>query len=64
MPKMKTRKSAAKRFELTGSGKIVHEKSGMSHLLEHESSNAKRGRQGKEVLHKTHETKVKRMLGI
>lgn len=42
MPKLKTRKAAAKRFRATGSGKIVRRKAFKSHLLEHKSSNKKR----------------------
>ena len=32
MPKMKTKRSAAKRFRVTGSGKIVHNRSGNHHF--------------------------------
>ena len=32
MPKMKTKRSAAKRFKKTGSGKIVHFQGGYRHL--------------------------------
>ncbi|WP_226583752.1 50S ribosomal protein L35 [Microseira wollei] len=42
MPKLKTRKSAAKRFRATGSGKIVRRKSFKNHLLQHKSSTRKR----------------------
>ncbi len=42
MPKLKTRKAAAKRFRATGSGKIVRRKAFKNHLLEHKSSNKKR----------------------
>ncbi len=41
MPKMKTRKAAAKRFRLTGSGKIRRRKSNRNHLLQHKSSERK-----------------------
>ncbi len=34
MPKMKTKRSAAKRFKATASGKIVRRKGWKSHLLE------------------------------
>lgn len=34
MPKMKTNRSAAKRFKITGTGKIFRRKSYRSHLLE------------------------------
>jgi len=42
MPKLKTRKSAAKRFRATGSGKIRRRKAFKSHMLEHKSSTRKR----------------------
>jgi large subunit ribosomal protein L35 len=64
MPKQKTRKAAAKRFRVTGSGKVVHEKVGMAHLLAHESSKLKRNRRGKSVLDDTATLRVKRMLAM
>ncbi|MBD2432196.1 MULTISPECIES: 50S ribosomal protein L35 [Fischerella] len=42
MPKLKTRKAAAKRFRATGSGKIVRRKAFKNHQLEHKTSNKKR----------------------
>ena len=33
--KMKTNKAAAKRFDVTGSGKVRHKKKGLRHNLEH-----------------------------
>ena len=33
MPKMKTKKSASKRFSLTGSGKVKHKKMNLRHIL-------------------------------
>jgi large subunit ribosomal protein L35 len=42
MPKLKTRKAAAKRFRATGSGKIRRRKAFKSHMLEHKSSTRKR----------------------
>ena len=42
MPKMKTKKSAAKRFSKTGSGKIKYNKSGNRHLSTKKSQNRKR----------------------
>lgn len=38
MPKLKTRKAAAKRFRATGSGKIRRRKAFKSHMLEHKTS--------------------------
>ena len=40
--KHKTNKSAAKRFKITKSGKIIRKKAGLKHLLEHKSSKSKR----------------------
>lgn len=42
MPKIKTCKTAAKRFESTGRGKIRHGSTGMNHLKMKKSSSAKR----------------------
>lgn len=40
--KMKTNRSAAKRFKVTATGKIMHRKSGKSHLLRKKSKRRKR----------------------
>jgi large subunit ribosomal protein L35 len=40
--KMKTKKSAAKRFKVTGSGKVMHRRVGMNHLLSNKPSHRKR----------------------
>jgi large subunit ribosomal protein L35 len=42
MPKLKTKKSAAKRFRATGSGKILRRKAFKNHLLQHKSAKRKR----------------------
>lgn len=42
MPKMKTRKAAAKRFKKTGSGKIKHRKAYRNHLLTKKKKKRKR----------------------
>jgi large subunit ribosomal protein L35 len=50
MPKMKTRKGAAKRFKLTGSGKVMRHHSMTSHILTNKSTKRKRNlRQSAEV---------------
>jgi len=43
MPKMKTNRGAAKRFKVTGSGKIVRRKAFSSHILTKKSTKRKRG---------------------
>lgn len=42
MPKMKTHKSAAKRYKITATGKIVRRQAGIGHLLQHKSASRKR----------------------
>ena len=42
MPKMKTKRSAAKRFKLTATGKIKIKKANMRHILTKRSRNLKR----------------------
>ena len=42
MPKLKTRKSAAKRFRATGSGKIMRRRAFKNHMLQHNSAKRKR----------------------
>jgi large subunit ribosomal protein L35 len=41
VPKLKTRSAAAKRFKVTGSGKLMRRRASKSHLLEHKSTNRK-----------------------
>ena len=43
MPKMKTHRGAAKRYRITGTGKIRRRKANRSHLLEKKSSRRTRG---------------------
>jgi large subunit ribosomal protein L35 len=42
MPKMKTRKSASKRYKVTGSGKVKYKKQGLRHILTKKSTKRKR----------------------
>lgn len=46
MPKMKTNKAAARRFKITGTGKIMRRQAGKRHLNEWKSANAKRNLRG------------------
>ena len=41
MPKMKTRRAAAKRFKKTGTGEFKRAKAFKSHILEHKSPSAR-----------------------
>ena len=64
MPKLKTNKSASKRFRVTKNGKIKRNRAGMGHLLS--SKSRKRKRQlGKAVVAKACDTKrLRRLLGL
>ena len=42
MPKMKTKKSAAKRYSFTGTGKVKYKKQNLRHILTHKSRKRKR----------------------
>ena len=42
MPKMKTKKSGAKRFSLTGTGKVKYKKMNLRHILTKRSPKRKR----------------------
>ena len=63
MPKMKTRRSAAKRFKLTASGKIKRNKAYKSHILTKKSTKRKRGLRKSTILVSAEVKRVKRMLG-
>lgn len=60
--KGKTNKSAAKRFKITGTGKLVRRKAGMRHLLEHESSKKKRNKGRDFMVSKSDMAKIKQLL--
>ncbi|MHA2610693.1 MAG: 50S ribosomal protein L35 [bacterium JZ-2024 1] len=61
--KMKTHKTAAKRFKITGSGKIVAYKSGKSHLLRKKSSRRKRRLTGIHPVSPAHLPRIRKLLG-
>lgn len=64
MPKIKTKKSAAKRFRITGSGKkIVRRKAFKNHLLERKSKERTRRRLSNSTLvHESDEKNVRLMM--
>ncbi|ALF52357.1 50S ribosomal protein L35 [Nostoc sp. HK-01] len=62
MPKLKTRKAAAKRFRATGSGKIVRRKAFKNHLLEHKTTNKKRKFSKMAIVNERDEENVRLML--
>lgn len=62
MPKMKTRRSVAKRFKLTGSGKIKRNRAYKSHILTKKSQKRKRHLRKSTILVSAEVRRVKRML--
>ncbi|MDA3844612.1 MAG: 50S ribosomal protein L35 [Candidatus Kapabacteria bacterium] len=62
MPKMKTNRSAAKRFKVTGTGKIKREKAYRSHILTKKTRKTKRNLRQSTLVHKSDEKRVKKML--
>jgi len=62
MPKMKTRKSAAKRYSLTGSGKVKYKKQGLRHILTKKSNKRKRNLRKAGILSKPEQKKARTLL--
>lgn len=62
--KQKTHKGAAKRFGITGSGKLKRRHAFSSHLLEKKSENRKRKYAKDQKVAKGDGKNVKKMLGI
>ncbi len=61
---MKTHKGAAKRFKLTGSGKIKRNKAYKRHLLESKSPKRKKGLSKAGLVFEGDSRRVERMLGV
>lgn len=62
MPKMKTRRSAAKRFSKTGTGKLKRNKSYRSHILTKKSPKRKRQLRRSGLVSATDLSRVKLLL--
>ncbi len=60
--KMKTKKSAAKRFKTTGSGKLKRNKANHSHILTKKSTKRKRGLRQSTMMDATNEKVMKKIL--
>jgi large subunit ribosomal protein L35 len=63
VPKQKTKKSAAKRFKVTGSGKVMRRHAMKSHNLEKKSAKRRRKLRGDHAVSETDAREVRRMLG-
>lgn len=64
MPKQKTHKSTAKRFRVTGTGKVMRGKAFKSHILEKKSPKRKRGFRQETEVATADTTVIKRNLGL
>ena len=62
MPKMKTNRGAAKRFRISGSGKIVRNKAFSSHILTKKSTKRKRNLRKSAILDSANLRNVQRMI--
>ena len=64
MPKMKTHRGAAKRFKVTGSGKIMRRKAFRSHILEKKPSTRTRRLAREAEITGGDRAQVKQLLGL
>ncbi len=62
MPKLKTRRAAAKRFRKTGTGKIMRRKAYKNHLLLHKGEDRKRRLSNATEVHENDEKNVRLMM--
>ena len=64
MPKNKTHSGMKKRIKVTGSGKLLFQRAGKRHLLEHKSSTLTRRLSGTVELSEADVPRAKKMLGL
>lgn len=62
MPKMKTKKSAAKRYSLTGTGKVKYKKMNLRHILTKRSPKRKRQLRAAGILAEADAHKVRKQM--
>jgi large subunit ribosomal protein L35 len=62
MPKMKTRKTAAKRFKVTGTGRVRRPKCGGNHGMINKSRKRLRRLRNNDMVPKALERKIRRLL--
>ncbi|MEC3993048.1 50S ribosomal protein L35 [Actinacidiphila sp. DG2A-62] len=63
MPKNKTHSGTSKRFKITGSGKVLRERAGVRHYLEHKPSSKTRSLSGTVQVAPADAKKIKKLLG-
>jgi len=62
MPKLKTHRGAAKRFSLTGTGKVRRSKAYASHILTSKTSKRKRKLRKSTILDERDTSNIKRLI--
>lgn len=62
MPKMKTKKSASKRFKVTATGKFKYKKQGLRHILTKKSTKRKRRLRHMDILSREERKRVQKLL--
>jgi len=62
MPKLKTRRGAAKRFSITAKGKVKRRKGFLRHILTSKTSKQKRHLRRRTLVNKADEKSIKRLL--
>jgi large subunit ribosomal protein L35 len=63
MPKMKTHSGSAKRFRVSGTGKLIARRANRNHLLEHKPTRRMRRLKNEEVLSPADTKRIKKLLG-
>lgn len=64
MPKLKTHKGAKRRFQVTGSGKIMRKKQGASHLRRKKSQRAKYQYEQKQEVHPADAPRIRQLINF
>ena len=62
MPKIKTHRGAAKRFSVTGTGRIKRKKAYASHILTPKTTKRKRNLRKSTILDKTNEKAIRKLI--
>jgi large subunit ribosomal protein L35 len=62
MPKMKTNRAAAKRFRITGTGRVRRSKSGLNHMMQEKSKKRLRRLRKNDMVEHALENRVKLLL--
>jgi len=64
MPKMKTHKATAKRFKITGTGKLLRRKQRSTHLRRKKPKRVRRSFDKDHPVAKVDEKRIRRLLGL